>query len=59
MEEICSSETSIEFQRTTIRRYFPEDRTLQYYTNVFTDCLINVCSLFRNIKKEKKKKEML
>jgi hypothetical protein len=27
MEAVCSSETSVEFQRTT-RRYIPEDRTL-------------------------------
>jgi hypothetical protein len=27
MEEICSSETSVDFQRTT-RRYIPEDSTL-------------------------------
>jgi hypothetical protein len=28
MEAICSSETSVDFQRTT-RRYIPEDSTLQ------------------------------
>jgi hypothetical protein len=31
MEATCSSETSVDFQRTT-RRYVPEDRTLQYFT---------------------------
>jgi hypothetical protein len=30
MEMICSSETSVGFQRT-IRRYIPEDRTLHNY----------------------------
>jgi hypothetical protein len=29
MEAICSSETSVDFQRTT-RRYIPEDSTLHY-----------------------------
>jgi hypothetical protein len=29
-EEICSSETSVDFQRTT-RRYIPEDSTLHNY----------------------------
>jgi hypothetical protein len=32
-EEICSSETSVDFQRTT-RRYIPEDRT-QYKKNTW------------------------
>jgi hypothetical protein len=27
LEAVCSSETSVDFQRTT-RRYIPEDRTL-------------------------------
>jgi hypothetical protein len=31
MEAVCSSETSVDFQRTT-RRYIPEDRTLHPYT---------------------------
>jgi hypothetical protein len=30
MEAICSSETSVDFQRTT-RRYIPEDSTLQIF----------------------------
>jgi hypothetical protein len=30
MEATCSTETSVDFQRTT-RRYIPEDRTLRYH----------------------------
>jgi hypothetical protein len=33
MEATCSSETSVEFQRT-IRRYTPEDRTIQEITSI-------------------------
>jgi hypothetical protein len=32
MDAICSSETSVEFQRTT-RRYIPEDRIFPYQSS--------------------------
>jgi hypothetical protein len=31
MEALCSSETLVDFQRTT-QRYIPEDSTLQYFS---------------------------
>jgi hypothetical protein len=31
--EMCSSETSIDFQRTTLR-YIPEERILEYYRHL-------------------------
>jgi hypothetical protein len=40
MEAICSSETSVEFQRTT-RRYIPEDRNEKYIQHFrTTDCTL-------------------
>jgi hypothetical protein len=37
MEAICSSETSVDFQRAT-RRYIPEDRTLPGHTSFCASC---------------------
>jgi hypothetical protein len=45
MEAKCSSETSVDFQRTT-RHYIPEDRTLQICVKLqLNDCFIAVCKL--------------
>jgi hypothetical protein len=38
MEATCSSETTVEFQRTT-RRYIPEDSTLQSEYLILRPCL--------------------
>jgi hypothetical protein len=51
MEAICSSETSVDFQRTT-RRYITEDSTLHnhrcenlksYFVELFITVIISVC----------------
>jgi hypothetical protein len=45
MEEICSSETSVDFQRTT-RRYIPEDGTLHnHLCENLSSCIPNVVHL--------------
>jgi hypothetical protein len=43
MEAICSSETSVDFQRTT-RRYIPEDSTLHIACIIQTNERNNYCS---------------
>jgi hypothetical protein len=43
MEETCSSETSVDFQRPT-RRYIPEDKTLHYHRcQNFKSCVNSKC----------------
>jgi hypothetical protein len=44
MEEICSSETSVDFQRTT-QRYIPEDRTPCILSNKYKQYNILVQNL--------------
>jgi hypothetical protein len=49
MEVICSSETSIDFQRTT-RRYIPQDSILQNFSvsakNLITPVLLEMHGLY-------------
>jgi hypothetical protein len=57
MEAICSSETSVDFQRTT-RRYIPEDSNIYNHRcenlksykheHVLKSCYLNVLSLYAN-----------
>jgi hypothetical protein len=56
MEAICSSETSVDTQRTT-RRYISDIDTLHYY-NIFIICcaiiiIINANKLLKQAKNEK------
>jgi hypothetical protein len=41
MEAMCSSETSVDFQRTT-GRYIPEDTAFHIYINSYVICIAHV-----------------
>jgi hypothetical protein len=50
MEAICSSETSVYFQRTT-RRYIPDDSTLPYCSSPGISCATNRWIAIRLLRK--------
>jgi hypothetical protein len=59
MEAICSSETSVETQRTT-RRHIPEDNNLQYQgtsTDVVNGVRVSNCPVYTNIYKKTKARQ--
>jgi hypothetical protein len=45
MEAICSSETSVDFQRTT-RRCIAEDSVIHVYINSYVICIVHVLYYF-------------